>query len=65
MHVPTASSKPGNRSIRMPDPTADDPLVEVRQKTCPEQDKDEKTEQTNPDLQPFLVDATRKAPKCL
>ena len=27
MHVPTASSKPGNHSISMPDPTADDPLV--------------------------------------
>jgi len=27
MHAPTASSKPGNRSIKMPDPTADNPLV--------------------------------------
>src|SRR4051812_33853851 len=26
MHAPTASSKPCNQSIRMPDPTADDPL---------------------------------------
>src|SRR5215208_6206981 len=27
MHAPTASSKPRNWSIRMPDPTAIDPLV--------------------------------------
>src|SRR3954451_6504317 len=27
MHAPTASSKPCNRSIRMPDPTTNDPLV--------------------------------------
>src|SRR3954469_13170725 len=27
MHAPTASSKPCNQSIRMPDPTADDPLA--------------------------------------
>ena len=27
MHAPAASSKPCNRSIRMPDPTADDPLA--------------------------------------
>src|SRR4051812_3647811 len=27
MHAPTASSKPCNWSIRMPDPTTNDPLV--------------------------------------
>src|SRR4051794_36737293 len=32
MHAPTASSKPCNQSIRMPDPTADDPLVGNNQK---------------------------------
>src|SRR4051812_14300049 len=32
MHAPTPSSKPCNQSIRMPDPTADDPLVPILQR---------------------------------